>query len=253
MSVTRWRRWALWGSSIILVPRRLLIIWPTVGGVKSLTAMYVVLAYDFNIGELSDVPLRSVASTCLRNTGGKPIQDRILSACPVLFVLGDLITLAAIQAGGRLWFSAYHPFEVTGSKAMSKALEVRAFDVYTAGFGSDGAWDLSDLTGGLDLDHFESIRVDYGQLWEVFSTASISLPTFVISLFFLAVCSAFTLSDRTAVDTGVGALEAKLQTSNDFMTDLELQNASMIAENVPMWQTLTAQRCTLEWQKEGRH
>lgn len=49
-------------------------------------------------------------------------------------------------------------------KASSEDPGVGDFDAYVADVELQGDWDLSDLTGGLDLGHRGSIQVGYDQL-----------------------------------------------------------------------------------------
>lgn len=115
----------------------------------------------------------------------------------------------------RRWLSQYHASEVPGSEETSEVPDVGDFDAYGADVESLGAWDLSDYTGGLDLGHRASIRVDYDHVREVSSNAIYSPLTSVVDLFRLAIRGVPALSDRHAVDTKVGALEATLETSNN--------------------------------------
>lgn len=66
------------------------------------------------------------------------------------------------------------------------------------------------LTGGPGLGHCASIRVDYDQLSQGCSAASLSHPTSVVNLICLAVHSVLALYARPPVDGKVGALEQTL-------------------------------------------
>lgn len=106
----------------------------------------------------------------------------------------------------RRWFSAYHPSKVPGLEAQQESSEICDFDATVAEVDGEGNWDLLDLTSGLELYHIAPIRVDYDEIRNVFSTASLSLPKSVDDLC-LTGRSAPALSDRPVVDTQVGALE----------------------------------------------
>lgn len=75
---------------------------------------FIRFTYDFDIGEVSDVPARSTVSTRRSIVDGGPIGDRILPASPVLFAPVELTPLLTIQAPVRRWLSEYHRFEVPG-------------------------------------------------------------------------------------------------------------------------------------------
>lgn len=63
--------------------------------------------------------------------------------------------------------SEHFQSEVPGLERPSQVPEIQKFDVYAGDVGSEGNWDLPDLTGGLDTRRIASTSVDYDQLREV--------------------------------------------------------------------------------------
>lgn len=64
------------------------------------------------------------------------------------------------------------------------------------------------MTSGRDWGHRASMRVDYDQLREMCSSASLSPRESIVDVFRLAVCSVPGLSNLPVFDTTVATLEA---------------------------------------------
>lgn len=116
------------------------------------------------------------------------------------------------------------------SEEPSEVPEVGAFDSDASDVEGEGDWELSDLTGSLQLGRSASIGVDYDQPRDVCLNSSLFLPTLVVDLTCLAVRSVPAFSGSPIRDTWPGALEAILETSNERISKLGSQVASKDAD-----------------------
>lgn len=111
-------------------------------------------------------------------------------------------------------------------------LESGILDMYTADLDGEGDWELPDLTGGHDLRHCRSVRVDYGCLQEVCLAASLAWTSFVLDLIRLAIQSVSALTHHPAVDPRLGTEKAMLATRKERVNTLESPVASKDTEIV---------------------
>lgn len=189
--------------------------------------------FDWNVSAMSIAPWRSGLWDRRLNVDGEPIGDLNIPASQRLFVLGDLTELPTIQLQVRWWLSDYSLSAVSRSAEPSEVPELGALMLMPMILNESGTGAFFYLIGGPGLGHRASICFAFDWLWEVWSTASFSLPTSVVYFIRLAICSVLAFSFRPIVDiveTRNGDLEVTLKTSNETLSNLELQVASRDAE-----------------------
>lgn len=79
--------------------------------------------YDFELGDVSDVPRHNESSSLRRNVNGDFIANHIIRTWPVSYDTVDLTSLSTIRVQVHQWITEHHLSEAPGGEGLDDIRE----------------------------------------------------------------------------------------------------------------------------------